>query len=494
MTRRLTRRWTHAAPGGWHRPRLFRVAVLFAMVAGGLLALTVGAQAERVYVAEIHGPIDLGMSPYLKRAIRSAEDAGARAVVLDINTPGGRLDAALQMKDAVLSSSVPVTAYVNREAFSAGALIAVAAEKIYMAPAGVMGAATPVIGDTGETASEKVVSAVRKDFKAIAEFRGRDPSVAEAMVDESVEVEGLVEAGKLLTLTASEALTWGYAEGVADSLQDVLEAEGLGGAEVVPVSLSWAEQLVRFLTNPVVASLLVSLGFLGLLFELTSPGFGVPGVAGAGLLALFFWGHMLAGLTGWEGVALALAGLLLIGLELFVVPGFGVVGLLGLLAFLGGLFISLVGRGAVGADFLRAGLVIAGAFAVMLAGTWVILQRAPRGRLLSRLVLHARLGGVGGAGGPGASPATGPGGPDAAGGRGAEGPASLIGARGVTLTDLRPAGMASINDRRVDVVTEGEFIAMGTEIEMIADEGYRRVVRQAQGTQQGSPGPENGVS
>jgi membrane-bound serine protease (ClpP class) len=425
---------------------------------------------QEVYVATVSGTIDLGMTPYIKRVIGKAEDVQAAAVILDINTPGGRLDAALAIKDALLDAEVPVIAYVNREAFSASALIAIAANTIYIAPGGVIGAATPVDG-LGTKASEKVVSAVRTDFKSVAELRGRDADIAEAMVDEEVAIEGLVEEGKLLTLTSIEALKWGYSEGEVADLEALLEAEGLAGATVINVDLSFSERMVRFITNPAVAGILISLGFLGLLAELTSPGFGVPGLAGLLLLALFFWGHMLAELTGWEGVALVVVGLALIAIELLVIPGFGVAGLLGLAAFFTGLFIAMVGQGAATSDFFRTTLVLLGATTLMIIGAWLILRFLPRRRLFRGLSLQTSL-----ARGSGLEES-----PDGSqhveSTVHSESHVSLVGARGIALTDLRPAGVARIDNHRVDVVTEGGFIEEGRSIEVIADEEYRRVVK-----------------
>ena len=449
------------------------LSVLFIVIGLAiLLAVPVFSQqtTQEVYVASVSGTIDLGMTPYIKRVISNAEDAQAAAVVLDINTPGGRLDAALEIKDALLDAEVPVIAYINREAFSAGALIAIAANTIYIAPGGVIGAATPVDA-TGEKASEKVVSAVRTDFKSVAELRGRDADIAEGMVDEEVAIEGLVEEGKLLTLTSTEALKWGYSEGEVADMEALLEAEGLAGATVINVDFSFSERMVRFITNPAVAGILISLGFLGLLAELTSPGFGVPGMAGLLLLALFFWGHMLAELTGWEGVALVVVGLVLIAIELLVIPGFGVAGLLGLAAFFSGLFIAMIGQGAATSDFFRATLVLLGATTLMIIGAWLILRFMPRRRAFRGLSLQTSL-------------ARGSGLEDSSGGKQqqestghSEPHVSMVGARGIALTDLRPAGVVRIDNHRVDAVTEGGFIEEGTIIEVIADEEYRRVVK-----------------
>ena len=454
--------------------RLRRVLGVLLIVIGlaSLLVTPVWAQqvSQRVYVATISGSIDLGMTPYIKRVLREATDSTASTVVLDINTPGGRLDAAFEIKDSLLKAEVPIIAYVNREAFSAGALIAIASNKIYIAPGGVLGAATPV-DSTGEKASEKVVSAVRTDFKSVAELRGRDTNIAEAMVDDEVAIEGLVEKGKLLTLTSTEALKWGYSEGEASNIDALLKAEGLASATIIYVQPSFSERLVRFITNPVVAGILISLGFLGLMAELTSPGFGVPGIGGLLLLALFFWGHMLAELSGWEGVALVVIGLVLITIEVLAIPGFGVAGLLGLGTFFSGLFISMVGQGAASSDFLRATLVLTGATTLIIIGAWLILKYMPRRRSFSGLALQTSL-------------SSGSGLEESAAGEGemkGAGPSitytKIVGARGIALTDLRPAGVAIIDNHRVDVVTEGDFIEEGRAIEVIADEEYRRVVK-----------------
>ena len=458
--------------------RWVRRTIWVALMGLGLIGLlgpgALAAQEDdQVLIIEVHGTIDLGLTPYLKRVLEDAHEQAARSVILEIDTPGGRLDAALEIKDTLLGSTVPVVAFVNREAFSAGALIAIAAHQIYMTPGAALGAATPV-DQEGTKASEKVVSAVRTAFRSTAEARNRDPDVAEAMVDESVAVGGLVEEGKLLTLTTGDALQWGFVDGEVEDLEELLETLGLSGNTVVRTSPSWSEDLVRFITNPVLASLFISLGFVGLLFELTSPGFGVAGLAGIALLALFFWGHLLAGLAGWEGVALVGLGLALMAVEALFVPGFGLVGLAGITAFMIGLFLSLVGQGASGADFQRAALVLLGSLLLMAAGGFAVLKYVPRGRLFGALALQRSL-----PPGPGMEPglprvdmrqAEAPGTPQSA-----MGP--MLGVRGQAITDLHPAGIVQIDNQRVDVVTEGGFVASGTAIEVIADEGYRRVVR-----------------
>jgi membrane-bound serine protease (ClpP class) len=467
------------------------LVAIFALVSHAAWAQTTSADSGAVYVVPITGTIDLGLAPYLSRVLAEAEANGAAAVLVQIDTPGGRLDAVLHMRDALLGSGVPTIAFIDRTAFSAGALIAIASDEIYMAPGAVMGAATPVDGATGETATEKIVSAVRTTFKATAEARGRDPLVAEAMVDPDVSIEGLVTRGQLLTLTAAEATTWGYNDGVAANRAEVLAAAGLGEAPVIETEPSLAERVVRVITDPVVSSLLIIAGVLILIADLFVEGFGIGGLAGLGLLGLFFWGHFLAGLTGWEDLALVVLGLLLIAVEIIIVPGFGVPGMLGLAALLGGLFLAMLGRDIQTPEGIeQAGLTILASFIGIVLGLIAIVAVLSRGRRLGRLVLQSTVGGVEVASAPatagwlgwfGASTNLPPGSHQRAlGGTPAEPTGPLVSGRatGAALTDLRPSGIASIDGERVDVVTEGEHISEGEPIEVVRDEGYRHVVRR----------------
>jgi membrane-bound serine protease (ClpP class) len=319
---------------------------------GGLFVLlgvlgaspTRAADGERVYVVEVSGVIDLGLAPYLDRVLGLAAAADAVAVIIEIDTPGGRLDAVIQMRDALLNSKVPTVALIDTTAFSAGALVAIASEQIFMTPGSVIGAATPVIGGTGEVADEKTVSAVRGLFKSTAERYGRDPMIAAAMVDVAVEVPGVVAEGELLTLTVNEALSVGYADGVVSDRGELLRVLGWETAEVVEVSQSLAETLVRLITGSVLAGLLLLLGFVLIVGDFVTEGFGLAAALGVAVLALYFWGHLLAGLAGWEDVALVVIGIGLVAVELFVLPGFGVAGVIGFAAIAAGAFLSTTTR------------------------------------------------------------------------------------------------------------------------------------------------------
>jgi membrane-bound serine protease (ClpP class) len=432
-----------------------RLVVTLALLGFG--ASIAPAQAPLVYRLRVSGVVENGLAPYLARGLREAATAGAAAVYLDIDTPGGRIDAAERIVDAVTTSAVPVYAYVNPRAYSAGALIALSAKRIYMRPGAVIGAATPVDGG-GTKASEKMVSAMRGEFRALAEARGLDPRVAEAMVDERVTVPGVNEGGRLLTLSTNEAVHLGFAREVAGGEGGLLRAIGLPTARVVSLEPNWAELVVRFLTNPLVSPLLLSLGVLGLVFEIKTGAFGLGGLVSLGSLGLFFGSSFLVGLAGWEEVILLGVGLLALAIEVFVLPGFGAAGLLGALAVAAAVVLAMVGGSPSTADVTQALIVLGASLAITAAVTYAWIRHLPNSGRFGGLILR--------------------GGSHQADGYIAATPRhDLVGQDGVAMTDLRPAGTAQIGQERVDVVTEGEYVPQGRTVRVVRSEGYRHVVR-----------------
>jgi membrane-bound serine protease (ClpP class) len=440
------------------------IAVLAVSAAAYARTSPLGQGAAVVYVAPIEGMIDLGLAPFVERVLREAQEANAAAVVLDINTFGGRVDAAVVIRDALLNATVPTIAFINKRAISAGALISLAAERIAMGEGATIGAATPVqMGEPGAAPSpvdEKTVSYVRKEFRATAEARGRPALISEAMVDSDVEIAGLIEKGKLLTLTTSEAMANGVATFEANTLAAVLEHAGLGGAEIRRASPNWAEGLVRLLTSPVLSSLLLSVGMLGIILEVRTPGLGVAGGLGVVSLGLFLGGHWLVELAGWEELLLVGAGLALVGLEIFVIPGFGIAGVLGIAALLAGLSLSLVGAGAVAGVVMDAVGRVALSLLVAIVASLVALRFLPRLPVGRRLVLATGL--------------------DTLEGYASAPPrdASLLGRAGIARSSLRPAGVAEIGGERIDVVSDGEMIEAGMPVIVTRVDGNRVVVRR----------------
>lgn len=450
-----------------HPKRLASSAFVALGLAGLLGHFAVAQQAPAkpvVYVLKIDGVIDLGLAPFVKRVLAEATEAGAAAVILEIDTFGGRVDAAVQIRDTLLDAKVRTVGFVNKRAISAGALIGLATRTLVMAPGSTLGAAAPVQtgapGGAAVPADEKTVSYLRKEFRATAEARQRPLLLAEAMVDADVAVPGVVDKGKLLTLTTDEALQHKVADLRADTLDSVLAQSGLAGAERRTASPHWAEQLVRFLTHPVLSSLLISVGLVGIMVELRTPGFGIPGSIGLTSLGLFFWGHWLVQLAGWEELLLAAAGLALLAAEIFLIPGFGVAGALGIAALLGALVLGMIGAGDTAAVIAATVQRVVFALLAALLAAAVLLRFLPRLPLARRLVLETDLG-------------TGP----------THGSAPLsdqrwLGRRGRAASVLRPAGIADIDGERVDVVSDGELIERGSAIEVMHVDGNRIVVRK----------------
>jgi len=456
--------------------------LLLALGAAGLLLPTARQATAQdvpavplVYVLSIDGVIDLGLAPFVQRILNEATEAQAAALILNIDTFGGRVDAAVQIRDALLNTKLHTVGFVNKRAISAGALIGLATQTLVMSTGSTIGAAAPVMagapGAQAKPVEEKTVSYLRKEFRATAEARQRPPLLAEAMVDADVIVPDLVLAGKLLTLTTEEALQQEFVDFRADTLEDVLQKLGLEGAQIRSASPHWAEELVRFLTHPILSSLLISIGMLGLLIEMRTPGLGVAGALGLLSLGLFFWGHWLVQLAGWEELLLAGVGLALLVAELFFIPGFGIAGALGISALLGALVLSMTGAGDTAAVIVETVWRVVTALLVALVAGLVFLRLVPRLPFARRLVLVANLG-------------TGP----------AHGSAPLsdqhwLGKRGHAVSVLRPAGIADIEGERVDVVSDGGLIEPGSAIQVIHVDGNRIVVREMSTANAPSPAP-----
>lgn len=421
------------------------ILVLLAVFGGALGALS--RVTPRVIVIPIVGTIDEGLAAFVERSVEQARRDGADAILIEINTFGGRVDSATSIRDALLRAGRPVMAFVRERAWSAGALITLAAEKIAMAPGASIGAAEP------QPAEEKTISALRAEFEATAERHGRDPRVAAAMVDKRIVIEGLTGEGEILTLTAAKAVEIGFVDLLAASREEVLAAFGFPGAVVKELAPNWAERVARFLTDPTISSLLLTLGMLGLLAEVTSPGWGGPGTAGLICLALFFGARLITGLAGLEVVLLFILGLVLLLLEVLVIPGFGIAGIGGLVAIFASLYLSFPDASSA---FTAIGL---STLATVVLGI-ALLRRVPKTGIWRRIALETRLEDVGV---PGDDP---------------NNPAVKVGAYGRALTPLRPVGTVEIEGVRIDATSDGEFIPAGALVQVVRVLGGRVTVRE----------------
>jgi membrane-bound serine protease (ClpP class) len=280
------------------------------------------------------------------------------------------------------------------------------------------------------------------------------------MVDADVEIPGVIDKGKLLTLTTEEAMKHKLADFRADTMEGALEQLGLGGAEIRRMSPNWAEELVRFLTHPVLNSLLITVGLLGIVAALRTGDFGFAGALGIASLALFFWSQWLVQLAGWEELLLVAGGVALLAVEIFMIPGFGVAGVLGIAAMLAGLTLSLIGGGATSEVVLMAtGRVVFSLLAALILSLLLLrfLPRLPFGR---RLILET---GLGSGHQYGSAP---------------ESDLRWLGKKGLAASPLRPSGIAEIDGARVDVVSDGPLIDAGQFVEVTRVDGNRIVVRR----------------
>lgn len=428
-----------------------------------LLVITVieiTAQQKTVYLGFIEGDIDLGLAPYVTRVINEAEKNNADAIIFKINTFGGRGDAATQIKDAILSSKVKTVAFVNNRAISAGALITLSCNVIVMAPGSNMGAAT-VVDQTGQKVGEKYQSYMRSEMRSTAEKNGRPTDIAQAMVDERIVIPGLCDSTQLVTLTSEEAVKYKMADTILTRLDDVLSYIGMKEAKIIDVRSNWAEDIVRFLNNPIIASILIMIGFFGLLAEIKTPGWGLPGTAGLIALALFFGSSYILQLASIVEILMFVAGVVLLLVEIFVIPGFGLAGISGIVLIFASIFLSLIGSEPF-ITFESISVAIVQLTVALIAAIILVFLLAkflPKTTAFSKLVLsESEKTDQGFVSYPSDT--------------------SLIGKSGKALTVLRPAGIAEIDGKKYDVVADNEYIEPGKPIKVIRVEGIKVVVQE----------------
>lgn len=422
-----------------------------------------------VYQIDIQQEIDKTSWIYLKNGLAEAEYLHAQAVLIHMNTYGGLLEAADSMRTAILYSPIPVSVFIDNNAASAGALISIACQRIYMRKGANIGAAT-VVDQTGKAMPDKYQSYMRSMIRSTAEAHGkdtlitqqdttyrwqRDPLIAEAMVDDRVIVPNLIDSGKVLTFTAEEAMKWNYCDGLAESVDQVItEYMGYSSYELVAYQPSWYDRVKGFLLSPMLQSLLIMLIIGGIYFEMQTPGIGFPLATSVVAAVLYFAPLYIDGLAQSMEILAFLLGLLLLLVEIFVIPGFGIAGISGIVLIVGGLTLSLLGnrdcdfQQVSAADSGRAALtVLVGlgiGFALILWLSHKIGSKGP----LRRVALNADLGEAI------SSPTH----------------QELIGKEGIAQTVLRPSGKVQIEGQIYDGISESGFVEKGEPIVVIKSE------------------------
>lgn len=430
-----------------------RIFIAICVLAAGLLSMLpvhADGKGANVFVIPIKDDVSKGLYAYLNRAINEAEENKADLIIFDMHTPGGAVDAASDIGNRIASTDVKTITFVNSWAISAGAYIALYTDKIYMTKNAVMGAAA-VIDSAGNTAGEKAESMWLAAMEGAANRSERDPDIAKAMASADIDLPELKKNGKLLTLNADQAFEVGYSEGTVRNIDELLQDLGYQDASVRTIETTFAESLAKFITNPVVIPILLSLASLGLILELYTPGFGLPGAVGLSSLLLFFYGHFVAGLAGYESLLLFVLGLVLIGAEFFL-PG-GIAGTLGAIAVIGSMLMA-------GGNITHMAISII--IALVMAILFIIIMVKVFGKRMNifrRLILtdstSTESGYVSNVN-----------------------RLELIGRVGITITPLRPSGTVKVDDERLDVVAEGGFIEKDIAVKVIKVEGSRIVVRE----------------
>ena len=310
---------------------------------------------SKVYVVPIQNTIDLGIPAFVNRAVNAAEKNDATLLVFEINTFGGRVDAATQIKDAISSTDIQTVAFINKRAISAGSLISLSCDKIYMTPGATIGA-TSVVDMSGEKQSEKSQSYMREEMGATAESSGKNVTIARGMVDEELSFEYLVvegdsvkvddiegrKEGKLITLTTELALKYKIADGESESIEEIIADLNIENYDIITLDENWSEDLVRFLTDPVVSSLLTTFGTIGIISELYSAGWGIGGTIGIVCLTLALGAGYLTKLASATDLLIIFSGLALLLIEFLAIPGFGLLGIAGLIILFYGLYLLLI--------------------------------------------------------------------------------------------------------------------------------------------------------
>ncbi len=407
------------------------------------------AGTGNVTVIPVEGSIDPGTFSFIERSLEEAQKRDA-TVIVELNTPGGYMDTALDTGNSLQDYPGKVIAWVNRDAFSAGAYLALCADEIYMSSGSGMGSATPVhIG--GGAADEKTVSAWEGKMRSVAGDNERDKQIASAMVREEVTVDGLVESGELLTLAPDEALEVGYSEGTVASKEELLEKAGLENARVDTREEAPVDTFIGWITNPYVGTVLIALGIGGLILEVATAGFGAGGLVGLLSLGMYFGSSIMGGLAGYEVLVLFAGGVLLMLVEALM-PGFGIFGGGGLLMTFVSIVLAAASTGQ-GITMLFVALLLAGVI------LFFILRFLARRGVLRKFILVDSEKKESGYVAP-------------------KEQEHLLGKEGRTLTPLRPAGSVLIDDRRIDVVSEGDFIDKDAEVVVVEVEGARVVVRK----------------
>ncbi len=442
---------------------MFLIAALEIYLAHGLAE----KPQKRALIIPIEGTIDKALPFFVKRGIIKAEKAKSDFIILNINTLGGDVEAALLIRDAIVDSKIKTVAYINR-AVSAGALIALSTDQIWMQRGGVIGAAQPFMLGASSDENElsvpkgKLISYVSGEFRSTARRKGHNEDIAQAFVDPNYGLKGLQEKGRPLTLTDDVALKEKFVAGVCENFEEFVEKIGVSPSGCQKAVLTATEKFARFISNPMYSWIFLLIGILGLVIEFKTPGFGGGGLVGGIALVLFFWGNHIAQMANWLEIILFFIGLGLLALEIFVIPGFGLAGFLGIGLIIVSIFLAMFRMPPAGFSISAWRLLppLATLAVSLVLGTLsmaLIVRFLPETRLWRNLSLQTEM--------------------SSSKGHVASVDLSFaIGRTGFAESVLRPSGIVRIDGARMDAISQGGYIQAGTKVKVLRLEGGSIVV------------------
>ncbi len=422
---------------------------------------------KKVFTFAIDQDIDPGMNRRVKLAIDQAEALKVDIILIEMDTYGGAVTDADEIRTRILESKIPVYVFINKDAASAGALISIACDSIYMAPGASIGAATVVNGTDGAAAPDKYQSYMRSMMRSTAEATGRNPQIAEAMVDEKLVVPGISDSSSVITFSVAEAIQNGFCEGEYATAKEILAAQGLQSAEIIAYEEKTVDTIISFFLSPAVSGILILLIIGGIYFELQTPGVGFPLAVALSAALLYFIPYYLNGLAeNWEILAFVI-GIILLAVEFFILPGFGVFGVAGIVLTLGGLVLGMLPNQAFDFELVPSSQLFGALLTVILSalvGVGMVFWLTPKVnewgafKHLTLATTQDRSKGY----------------------TSSTYSEDMVGKIGKVHSRLRPSGKVEIAGEIYDAYSRGEFLEQGESIEVISTEGTSLRVKKSE--------------
>lgn len=421
---------------------IFLVLMLLIFAAS---SISIGEAKGNTYVIPIEGEINKATYKFVRDAMADIDPNTTDAIIFDIDTYGGLIDQAINIKDLILSSPVPTISYVNNKAVSAGVLMTIASEKVAMSTSATIGSAETIPNE------EKILSMWRGVLRDTAQIRDRDSEIIQSMADKDIEIDGIIAKGKLLNLTSSEALKYGISDVTAESYDEILEKFDLQGSKIVTIGESLQVKLSKYIASPYIGSFLLTLGFVGLVIEILTPGFGFGGTISIIGFGLYFGGNILAGNSNWTSLILFITGLTLLVVEA-IVPGFGLPGI-------GGIIFVFIGIVLAVDSVATALLSLSIAIIITSIITVILIKMGFKSKLIGKVVLNSNH----------------------TSDRGYLSTNSMydyLDKEGIAITELRPTGFIEIDGIKIDALAQSGYISKDTIIRVVKVEGSKIFVRR----------------